>query len=61
MMGIVMPLGVLFRGGAEGTIRKHLIDNGSICAVVGLAGGLFYFIGNLRIVQSIDKTYYKVA
>lgn len=42
MMGIVLPLGVLFRGGAEGTIRKHLIDNGSICAVVGLAGGLFY-------------------
>lgn len=41
MMGIVMPLGVLFRGGAEGTIRKHLIDNGSIYAVVGLAGSLF--------------------
>lgn len=45
MMGIVMPLGVLFRGGAEGTIRKHLIDNGSIDAVVGLAGGLFYSTG----------------
>lgn len=45
MMGIVLPLGVLFRGGAEGTIRKHLIDNGSIYAVVGLAGGLFYSTG----------------
>lgn len=45
MMGIVLPLGVLFRGKAEGTIRKHLIDNGSIYAVVGLAGGLFYSTG----------------
>ena len=45
MMGIVLPLGVLFRGGTEGTIRKHLIDNGSIYAVVGLAGGLFYSTG----------------
>lgn len=45
MMGIVLPLGVLFRGSTEGTIRKHLIDNGSIYAVVGLAGGLFYSTG----------------
>lgn len=45
MMGIVLPLGVLFRGGAEGTIRKHLIDNGSIYAVVGLAGNLFVSTG----------------
>ena len=45
MMGIVLPLGVLFRSGAEGTIRKHLIDDGSIYAVVGLAGGLFYSTG----------------
>lgn len=45
MMGIVLPLGVLFRGGTEGTIREHLIDNGSIYAVVGLAGGLFYSTG----------------
>ena len=45
MMGIVLPLGVLFRGGAEGTIRKHLIVDGSIYAVVGLAGGLFYSTG----------------
>lgn len=45
MMGIVLPLGVLFRGAAEGVIRKHLIDNGSIYAVVGLAGGLFYSTG----------------
>lgn len=45
MMGIVLPLGVLFRGAAEGTIRKHLVDDGSIYAVVGLAGGLFYSTG----------------
>lgn len=45
MMGIVMPLGVLFRGKAEGTIRRHLIENGSIYAVVGLAPNLFYSTG----------------
>jgi type I restriction enzyme M protein len=41
-MGIVLPHGILFRGGAEGIIRKHLIDDGSIYAVVGLAPNLFY-------------------
>ena len=45
MMGIVMPLGVLFRGKTEGTIRRHLIENGSIYAVVGLAPKLFYSTG----------------
>lgn len=45
LMGIVLPHGVLFRGGAEGVIRKHLIDSGSIWAVVGLAPGLFYSTG----------------
>lgn len=45
MMGIVLPLGVLFRGAAEGVIRKHLIEDGSIYAVVGLAPNLFYSTG----------------
>lgn len=44
-MGIVLPHGVLFRGGAEEVIRKHLIDNGSISAIVGLPAKLFYATG----------------
>lgn len=44
-MGIVLPHGVLFRGGAEGTIRKHLSENGSIYAVIGLPAGIFFNTG----------------
>ena len=42
MMGIVLPHGVLFRGAAEGVIRKHLLEDGSIYAVIGLPSNLFY-------------------
>ena len=45
VMGIVLPHGVLFRGGAEGVIRKHLIEDGSIYAVIGLPAGLFFNTG----------------
>lgn len=41
-MAIVLPHGVLFRGGAEGTIRQKLLENGSIYAVIGLPANLFY-------------------
>lgn len=41
-MGIVLPHGVLFRGGAEGTIRQKLLENGSIYAVIGLPANMFY-------------------
>jgi type I restriction enzyme M protein len=44
-MGIVLPHGVLFRGAAEGTIRRHLLENGSIYAVIGLPAGIFYNTG----------------
>ena len=44
-MGIVLPHGVLFRGNAEGVIRKHLIDDGSIYAVIGLPANLFFNTG----------------
>lgn len=42
MMAIVLPHGVLFRGAAEGKIRKKLLENGSIDAVIGLPANLFY-------------------
>lgn len=41
-MGIVLPHGVLFRSGAEGTIREELLKKGSIYAVIGLPGGIFF-------------------
>ena len=44
-MGIVLPHGVLFRGAGEGTIRKHLLENGSIYAVIGLPANIFFSTG----------------
>ena len=41
-MGIVLPHGVLFRGNAEGVIRKHLLESGSIYAVIGLPANIFF-------------------
>jgi type I restriction enzyme M protein len=41
----VMPHGVLFRGGAEGEIRKGLLDDDLLDAVIGLAPNLFYGTG----------------
>lgn len=44
-MGIVLPHGVLFRGGAEGIIRETLLRNGNIYAVIGLPSGIFFSTG----------------
>jgi type I restriction enzyme M protein len=41
----VMPHGVLFRGGAEREIRKGLLDDDLLDAVIGLAPNLFYGTG----------------
>jgi type I restriction enzyme M protein len=41
-VGVVMPHGVLFRGGAEARIRQCLIEADQLEAVIGLAGNLFY-------------------
>jgi type I restriction enzyme M protein len=41
-VGVVMPHGVLFRGGAEGAIRKHLIESDLLETIIGLAPNLFY-------------------
>ena len=41
-VGVVMPHGVLFRGGAEGKIRKCLVEQDRLEAVIGLASNLFY-------------------
>lgn len=44
-MAIVLPHGVLFRGAAEGTIRKAIIDKNYLDAVIGLPSNLFYSTG----------------
>jgi type I restriction enzyme M protein len=44
-MGVVLPQGALFRGGVEGQIRKHLLENDLVEGVVGLAPNLFYGTG----------------
>lgn len=41
-VGVVMPHGVLFRGGAEARIRQCLIEDDRLEAVVGLPANLFY-------------------
>ena len=43
VMAVVMPHGVLFRGGAEGHIRKYLIaEKNYLDAVIGLPANIFY-------------------
>ena len=42
MVGVVMPHGVLFRGGAEGKIRRGIVESDLVEAVIGLAPNLFY-------------------
>jgi type I restriction enzyme M protein len=40
--GVVMPHGVLFRGGAEGKIRKGILEDDLLEAVIGLPSNLFF-------------------
>ena len=42
MVGVVMPHGVLFRGGAEGKIRKGIVEGDLFEAIIGLASNLFF-------------------
>lgn len=43
--GVVMPHGILFRGGVEGKIRQGLLEEDLIEAVIGLPSNLFYGTG----------------
>ena len=44
-MAIILPHGVLFRGGAEEKIRRKLLNDGHIDTVIGLPANLFYSTG----------------
>ena len=44
-MAIILPHGVLFRGGTEETIRKKLLLDGNIDTIIGLPANLFFSTG----------------
>lgn len=45
IMAIVLPHGVLFRGGEEGAIRKNLIENDHLETIIGLPANIFFGTG----------------
>lgn len=45
IMAIVLPHGVLFRGGEEGEIRKNLIENDHLETIIGLPPNIFFGTG----------------
>ena len=55
IMAIVLPHGVLFRGGAEEEIRKNLIENNNIETIIGLPSNLFFSTGIPVIVMILSK------
>ena len=52
---IVLPHGVLFRGGEEGAIRKNLIDHNNIDAIIGLPANIFFGTGIPTIIMVLRK------
>ena len=55
-VGVIVPHGVLFRGGAEGAIRQSLIGENLLDAVVGLPGNLFFGTGIPAAILLFDRT-----
>lgn len=53
---VILPHGVLFRGNAEATIRKNIIDRGYIKGIIGLPANLFYGTGIPACIIIIDKS-----
>lgn len=52
---IILPHGVLFRGNAEASIRKELVDSGILKAIIGLPANLFYGTGIPACILVLDK------
>lgn len=52
---VILPHGVLFRGNAEGTIRRSLIKKGYIKGIIGLPPNLFYGTGIPACIIVLDK------
>ena len=54
-MGVVLPHGILFRGGTEGKIRQGLLNDDIVEAIVGLPEKLFYNTGIPASIIIINK------
>jgi len=52
---VILPHGVLFRGGAEATIRKEIIRRGYIKGIIGLPANLFFGTGIPACIIVLDK------
>ena len=55
IMTIVLPHGVLFRGGEEGVIRKNLIEQNNIDAIIGLPANIFFGTGIPTIIMVLRQ------
>ena len=55
-VGVVVPHGVLFRGGQEGKIRQAAIRENLLAGVVGLPGNLFFGTGIPAALMIFDKS-----
>ncbi|PUU90490.1 type I restriction-modification system subunit M [Halanaerobium sp.] len=52
---IILPHGVLFRGNAEGEIRKNVVKRGYIKGIIGLPANLFFGTGIPACIIVVDK------
>lgn len=55
IMTIVLPHGVLFRGGEEGAIRRNLIEQNNIDAIIGLPANIFFGTGIPTIIMVLRQ------
>ena len=55
-MAVVMPHGVLFRGGEEKTCRERFISDGMLEAIIGMPSSLFYGTGIPACILVINKS-----
>lgn len=55
IMTIVLPHGVLFRGGEEGIIRKNLIEKNHIDTIIGLPANIFFGTGIPTIIMVLKQ------
>jgi len=55
IMTIVLPHGVLFRGGEEGAIRRNLIENNHIDVIIGLPANIFFGTGIPTIIMVLKQ------
>jgi len=54
-VGVIVPHGVLFRGGSEGKIRQKLVEENLLEAVIGLPPNLFYGTGIRAVMMLFNR------